>query len=281
MKTLHATLIAKFFALLESQVGISLDHSKEYLVRTRLTPLAEQLGFSSCEAFLVQLVSTECGPLHRKAFEAIATHETSFFRDAAVFSSLKTTLLPHLIETRQAHKRLDIWCAAASTGQEPYSISMLLNEFDSQLSGWTVRLIATDLSATALNIARAGRYSLAELNRGLSAEHIHRYFFRTPSDEYQILPDIRQRVDFQVLNLLEPWSHLPKFDLILMRNVLIYFGRGHRDKVLEKIRSQLKDEHSYLMLGASESIWSDPAFTVLRTESGSIYQKSQQSRDRV
>lgn len=243
-------------------------------MRARLEPVAKVNGLTDCEALLHKLVSTPYGTLHKKSLEAMATHETSFFRDAHPFEIIRNKILPDLISARQDVRRLNIWCAAASTGQEPYSLAMLLQDFETQLASWSVRILATDVSDFALAAARSGRYSSIDAHRGLTSEQRTRYFTLTANGQYQLCGDIMQKVEFQSLNLIAPWQNLPRFDLILIRNVLIYFNRQHRDLVFKKINLQLADEKSYLMLGSSESIISDPTYRTVRTNQGSIYQKT-------
>lgn len=267
-------LLTTFCALLESNAGISLDLSKEYLIKARLDPVARNNGFTDCEQLLQKLVSSPLEALHWTAFEAMATHETLFFRDSYPFEMLRETVLPSLIAARKASKQLNIWCAAASTGQEPYSLAMLLQDFEAQLQGWSIKILATDISATALDVGRKGLYSKLDISRGQTKEQIARFFTRTEGDAYQISSKLRSLVEFRTLNLITPWFMLPKFDLILIRNVLIYFNRVHRDLVLNKIHQQLADEQSYLMLGSSESIFSSESYQAVRIGRGSVYQWS-------
>jgi len=272
---LNPTVLLTFCNQLESQLGISLDLSKEYLIRARLDSLAKENGFADYDKFLQKLISTPIEALHHKAFEAMTTNETFFFRDGYPFETIRETLLPALIQARQSTKRLNIWCAAASTGQEPYSISMILEDFESQLSGWTVNILATDISEAVLAGARKGLYSSLDTHRGLTPEQVERFFTRTPEGSYQLSKKIMSRVEFKTLNLISSWNLLAKYDLILIRNVLIYFNRQNRELVLSRMCQQLLDEKSFLMLGSSESIFSDAQYQSVRTGRGSVYQKSQ------
>jgi len=271
----NPSLLLAFCSLLESSVGISLDLSKEYLVRARLDPLAKANGFADSEKLLENLAATALSPLHWKAFEAMATHETFFFRDDYPFGMIRETLLPELISARKDTRRLNIWCAAASTGQEPYSLAMILEDFQTELRGWSVNILATDISDSALEVGRKGIYSALDTNRGLNKKQIDRFFTVTASGAYQISKQLRSVIEFRTLNLINAWGSLPKFDLILIRNVLIYFNRAHRDLVLNKMHAQLADEKSYLMLGSSESIFSETTqYQNLRIGRGSVYRKS-------
>ena len=271
---MNPTVFLAFCDLLESQVGISLDLSKEYLVRARLNSLSKQNGFPDYEKLLQRLTSTPIGSLHQQAFEAMTTNETFFFRDGYPFETIREAVLPELIGARQTSKKLNIWCAAASTGQEPYSLAMILQDFEGPLSGWVVNILATDISEAALSIARKGLYSSLDAHRGLTKEQVARFF--TPVDEssYQLSAKIMSAVEFRTMNLISSWHLLPKFDLILIRNVLIYFNREKRELILKKIHQQLLDEKSYLMLGSSESIFSADQYRAIRIGRGSVYQKS-------
>jgi chemotaxis protein methyltransferase CheR len=275
VNNLNPNLLLAFCNLVETHLGISLDLSKEYLVRARLDSLAKEKGFVDYDKFVQMLISTPIEAIHHKAFEALTTNETFFFRDNYPFETIRDTLLPALIQSRQATKRLNIWCAGASTGQEPYSISMILEDFESQISGWRVNILATDISATVLAVARKGLYSFSDIHRGLKPEQIARFFTRTPEGNYQLSKKIMSRVEFRTLNLISTWNLQTQFDLILIRNVLIYFNRQNRDLVLKRMHQQLLDEKSFLMLGSSELIFSDTQFKVFRAHRGTVFQKSQ------
>ncbi len=272
---MNPQLLNAFCSLLEANTGISLDLSKEYLIKARLEPLARANGFTDCEKLLCKLVSYPLEPLHWRAFEAMATHETFFFRDGYPFEMLSDTLLPALIAAKKASKQLNIWCAAASTGQEPYSLAMLLQAFEEQLQGWSIKILATDISSASLDVGRRGLYSAQETSRGLKKEQLNHFFTQTKDGAYQMSQKIMSLVEFRTLNLMAPWLPLPKFDLILLRNVLIYFNRTHRDFILKKIQQQLSCDKSYLMLGSSESILSNDNFQPVRVGRGLVvYQRS-------
>ena len=212
-----------FFKMLESHTGIAMDNEKEYLLAPRLSKIAQQNGFPDHFSLIKELVSKPICPLHWVTFEAMATHETMFFRDTHPFQAIKDTLLPQLIHAKRDSKQLSIWCAAASTGQEPYSIAMLLRESFSTLGDWDLKIHATDLSERALSQAKSGIYSQSEMQRGLTQEQINRHFTRLESGHYQVNSDLRKLIHFENINLIKPWQVSPKSDLILMRNILIYF----------------------------------------------------------
>jgi len=237
--------------LLHQQSGIVVETGKEYLVMSRLGPLAQREGFSSLQEFIAALRANSFSSLHRKMVQAMTTNETLFFRDVRPFEVLRTTVMPDLIARRATDRRLTFWCAAASTGQEPYSVAMLLRENFPQLQGWNVRFIASDLSGDALARAIRGCYTQLEVNRGLPAKYLVKYF-RKQDDEWQIQDDIRRMVEFRELNLTERWSFLPNLDVIFMRNVLIYFSLETKRAILGK-SAQLLRSDGYLFLGGAET----------------------------
>ena len=233
--------------------AIVLERGKEYLVEARLTPLAHREGFGSLTAFIAHLKSQGlAGPFHAKAVDALTTNETYFFRDFHPFEALRQTILPNLIARRQAARTLTIWCAAASTGQEPFSVAMLLREhFSTQLAGWKIDLLASDFSPTVLAQAAAGRYNQIEVNRGLPAPYLLKYFTKQ-GDAWFIREEIRQMVQFRRMNLVEPWPILPPCDLVLIRNAMIYFDLATKRSILRRIRNCLLP-HGVLLLGSAET----------------------------
>jgi len=239
-------------SLVEQQAGIALESGKEYLVESRLNPLALQEGFPSLQHLIADLKSSSLAGLHRKVVQAMTTNETSFFRDVRPFEVLKTHVLPELLARAATNLALNFWCAAASTGQEPYSVAMLLREaIPTQLARRNIRLIASDLSTEVLARALQGRYSQLEVNRGLPANLLVKYF-QEDGNEWQIKADIRRMVEFREMNLTEPWCTLPPLDVIFMRNVLIYFNLETRRGIFVKVRQVLKPG-GFLFLGSSET----------------------------
>jgi chemotaxis protein methyltransferase CheR len=260
--------------MLEGHTGIAMGNEKEYLLAPRLSNIAQKNGFPDHFSLIKELVSKPICPLHWVSFEAMATHETMFFRDTHPFQAIKDILLPQLIHTKRDSKQLSIWCAAASTGQEPYSMAILVRESFPNLSDWDVKIHATDLSERALSQAKSGIYSPSEMQRGLTQEQISRHFTRLESGHWQVNSDLRKWIHFENINLIKPWQVSPKSDLILMRNILIYFNQEKKQMVLSKIRDQLSDAGGYLMLGASESILFDASFKLHRLERVSYYSKA-------
>lgn len=238
-------------ALIHRRAGLVMETGKEYLVESRLGPLAMREGFCSLREFLGYLQTKPFNVLHQKLVQAMTTNETLFFRDVRPFEVLRNSVIPELITRHGADHRLTLWCAAASTGQEPYSVAMLLRENFPQLQSWNVRFIASDLSVDVLARAIRGCYTQLEVNRGLPAQLLVKYFTKS-GNEWQIRDDIRRMIEFRELNLAEQWSFLPRLDVIFMRNVLIYFNLEGKREILNKAASLL-DPSGYLFLGSAET----------------------------
>jgi chemotaxis protein methyltransferase CheR len=258
--------------LLREHSALSLDESKQYLIEARLEPLAREEGFTSLQSLILRLKSASgTTPLHHKVVDAMTTNETSFFRDVRPFRLMEKLVLPQLIARRANEQSLNIWCAASSSGQEPYSFAMLLRESFPALAAWGVRLIASDISEAMLQRCRTGRYSQLEVSRGLPAAMLLKYF-RKIGNEWEIDEQIRRMVEFRHINLIEPWPGFPSLDLILMRNVLIYFEVDKKKAILAKARSLLRPD-GYLVLGGSETTLNlDDAFEPVQFEQSSCYQ---------
>jgi chemotaxis protein methyltransferase CheR len=233
--------------------GIVLEEEKAYLVESRLTTLARQQGFPTIQGMLAKCQAQSTGPLREMVVEALTTNETSFFRDVLPFEALRKTLLPDLISARGKDRRLHIWCGASSTGQEPYSLAMLLREHFPQLNAWDVRVVATDLSTDVLARAREAKYSQLEVNRGLPAAFLPKYFQRAGL-QWQLKDEVRKMIDFRPLNLIEPWPDLGRPDLVMMRNVLIYFDVPTKKDILGRVQRILRPD-GYLMLGGAETTY--------------------------
>jgi chemotaxis protein methyltransferase CheR len=242
-----------FFAdFLRRESAISVGPDKRYLVESRLTPLALTLGYADSSALVNELRRPLADKsLRNRAVEVMTTNETSFFRDMRPFEVLRTTLVPEALRRNEATRQLRIWSAGASTGQELYSVAMLLDQQFPQLAGWTVTLYGTDLSEQVLAKARAARYSALEVNRGLPAALLVTYFSRD-GNEYVLDHRIRARCQFEVMNLTSPWRVMPRFDIVFCRNVLIYFDVDAKRTVLERIRAHLSED-GVVLLGAAET----------------------------
>ena len=250
--------------------AIVLDEQKIYLVETRLQPLAQREGFASVSDLVVKMKSVPVNGLHQRVIEAMTTHETTFFRDINPFVAMRKVVMPELIAARSTTKALRIWCMACSTGQEPYSLAMLIREYFPELSKWNVRILATDLSAQVLQRAREGCFNQHEINRGLPAPFLLKYFNRNGMN-WQVKDEIRQMIDFQQLNLIEPWPFALPTDVVFLRNVLIYFEVDTKKEILAKVRRIMRPD-GYLFLGGSENaLGLDDAFLRMEREQTSIY----------
>jgi chemotaxis protein methyltransferase CheR len=238
-------------AVLRERSAHYLDDDKAYLVETRLLPVARRHGFATVEDLVLRLRRERNEKLLDELVEAMAINETFFFRDGHPFEVVEQTVLPELIERRAGSRCLNIWSAACSSGQEAYSVAILLHRHLPALSGWSIRLIASDLSTTMLERARRGRYSQLEVSRGLSPELLVGYF-EEHEDGWQIRDDIRRLVEFRSINLSGPWPELPPLDLVLLRNVLIYFEVPTRQRILDRVRRVMQPD-GYLMLGGAET----------------------------
>jgi chemotaxis protein methyltransferase CheR len=248
---LAATSFDYVRTLIRDEAGIVIESGKEYLVESRLTPLARKANCADVDAFVGLAKGTLGAAIRRQMVDAMTTNDTSFFRDGAPFECLRREVLPALIEARRAERALSLWCGASSTGQEPYTIAMLIHEHFPELLTWTITFVATDLSAAALARARAGRYNQLEVSRGLPAALASRYFEQHQL-EWQVSAPLRNMITFQELNLNRPWPAFPPLDIVLMRNVMIYFDVEAKKRILERVRGMLRSD-GYLFLGAAES----------------------------
>lgn len=247
-----ASDVAMLRALLFTRAGIVLDHGKEYFIEMRLAALAAEEGLASANDVLEAMRTEEpWGVLHRRVVECLAIAETSWFRDRHPFETLRHDVLPALFAARENERRLRIWSAGCASGQEPYSLAMMLEESLAHRRDWDARIIATDFSLTQLKRAREGVYSQIEMNRGLPAPMLVRHF-RKDDGEWRLRDEVRERVEFRELNLNAPWPALPLVDVVLMRNVLLYFGDAARRTILRQLRAQLRPD-GVLILGGSET----------------------------
>ena len=217
---------------------------------SRLAPIARQAGASTLEDFVGMLRADRRTQLRRAVAEAMTINETSFFRDRRPFDALRDVILPRLIERNAATGRLRIWSAASSTGQEAYSIAMLLCEHFPELAAWDVTILGTDISRQVIDYARAARYRRLEVNRGLPVRMLLKYFIRD-GEEWEIVPRVKTLCEFEQMNLRTPRAGLPLFDLVLLRNVLLYLPPQERSGVFETAHGQMVAD-GYLMLGAAE-----------------------------
>jgi chemotaxis protein methyltransferase CheR len=237
--------------LLKERSGLDLSADKQYLVESRLVPLARRVGLSGIPDLVLKMKGG-AEAMIRDVVEAMTTNETFFFRDKIPFDHLRDTIIPALLQSRASRRSLRIWSAASSTGQEPYSIAMCLKEMGPALSGWRVEILGTDLSQEVLEKSKAGIYSQFEVQRGLPIQLLVKYFTQN-GDLWQINTDIRGMVQYRQLNLLQDFSHLGKFDVIFCRNVLIYFDQATKSSILDRMAKIIEPDGT-LMLGAAESV---------------------------
>ncbi len=237
--------------LLARHAGLVFTPQQSQLLDSRLTSLAKTQGLDDANRLVAALKASPSSPLLDNVIDAVTTHETSFFRDQQAFLALKDELLPDLIARRRRTRALSIWSAGCSTGQEPYSLALLLLEQFPELANWQLNILGTDVSRAAVARARKGTYSALELRRGLGEAARDRYFERRES-EWRVCDAVRRMVHWEVLNLTAGWPTLRSFDLVMMRNVLIYFTPEARSRILARTANHLARD-GYLLLGISES----------------------------
>jgi len=230
--------------------AIVLDPGKEYLVESRLMPLAYDEGLRTVGELLVRLRQENSELLRRKILDAMTNNETWFFWDFYPFEALRQEIVPALMTSRAATRFLRFWSAASSSGQEPYSIAMLLKE-KFAFPSWKFSILATDICSAVRARAAEGRYSQMEINRGLPATMLTKYFVRSGLD-WMIAPSVREMVEFHACNLAEPWLDIPKMDVVFLRNVMIYFDVSIRKQILSRLRSVLQPD-GVLFLGCAET----------------------------
>ncbi|WP_409190181.1 CheR family methyltransferase [Bradyrhizobium sp. RDM4] len=237
--------------LLKERSGLDLSPDKQYLVESRLLPLARRASLPGIPDLVLKIRNGD-GRLATDVVEAMTTNETFFFRDKIPFDHLRDSIMPGLIQARAARRSLRIWSAASSTGQEAYSIAMCLKEMGAALAGWRIEIVGTDLSQEVLEKSRAGVYSQFEVQRGLPIQLLMKYFTQI-GDVWQLNADVRAMVQFRQLNLLQDFSHLGTFDVIFCRNVLIYFDQDTKAVIFERMTKVLEADGT-LLLGAAESV---------------------------
>lgn len=238
--------------LLYERSGLDINPDKSYLLDSRLTPIAKKWGYPSLDAMTVNLRALPDPALICEIVEAMTTNETSFYRDIRPFDNFEKVVLPYFLENAPRGKSLRIWCAACSTGQEPYSLAMILKEKQALLKGRRVEIIATDIADSVLDIGKKGLYSQFEVQRGLPIAKLVA-FFKQVDEKWQINDEIKAMVSFKNFNLLDSMASLGAFDAIFCRNVLIYFDMKTKSIVLDKISVQLSPE-GFLFLGGAETV---------------------------
>lgn len=229
--------------------GIVLDAEKEYLMEARLAPILRERGLASLYELCEVLRSSQGSPLHSQVVEAMTTNETYFFREPAHYDALRQRIIPELMELRSGTRKLSFWSAASSTGQEAYSLAMALLE--AGLSSWSIDILGTDLSSRVLKQAESGRYSQLEVNRGLPAALLLKYF-RRAGLEWELKEEVRRMVRFRAFDLRSGMRSLGPFDVVFCRNVLIYFDLPTKRRILEEIHGSLF-RGGYLLVGTTEA----------------------------
>jgi chemotaxis protein methyltransferase CheR len=238
--------------LLKDRSGLVLSSDKQYLLESRLLPIVRRLDLGSLGGLVAKLRAPGAEPLIVQVVEAMTTNESFFYRDKVPFDNFSEAIMPALLAARANQRRIRIWCAAASTGQEPYSLAMCLKEMGAKLAGWRVEIVATDLSLEVLEKATAGVYSQFEVQRGLPVQLLIKYFAQK-GDTWQISPEIRAMVQYRPFNLLHEFAQLGQFDVVFCRNVLIYFDQQAKIDIMHRI-AKLMPSDGYLVLGAAETV---------------------------
>lgn len=239
--------------LLKTKSGLTLTQDKSYLLVSRLNPVAKKWGYDDIPAMTHALRAVPPKDLVNDIIEAMTTNETSFFRDNTPFDVFKNTVIPHYQQKNPPNKKMRIWCAAASSGQEPYSLAMMLKEEQAKLPGWQFEIVATDISHEILDQAREGVYTQFEIQRGLPITLLMKYFSQQPDNKWAINNEIKNMVNYKYFNLLDGMTSLGKFDVVFCRNVLIYFDQPTKKDVMERIHP-LMAEDGFFFLGGAETV---------------------------
>lgn len=263
----------QFRVFLEKTCGILLGSNKQYLVSSRLNKLMEQQGIKTLGDLVRKIQAQPCSGLRELVVDAMTTNETLWFRDTYPFEVLKSRVLPEMLKTG-AGQRLRIWSAACSSGQEPYSLSMSIDEYERSNPSQAktgVQIVATELSGAMLAACKAAEYDSLAIARGLSSDRLQRYFDVKAPGRWAVKPAIRSRVEFRVQNLLDSYAALGKFDIVFCRNVLIYFSADVKKDILKRIHATLRPG-GYLFLGASEALNGLPElYQMVQCSPGIIY----------
>lgn len=258
--------------LVKNRAGIVLETGKEYLVEARLSSLIRQEKIESIAVLVQKLRANSHDVLGKRVIEVMTTNETSFFRDHHPFDTLKTNVLPNLLAKRADTKTLSIWCGASSTGQEPYTIAMVLHEVLPRPTDWKITFIATDISSEMIARSREGKYNQIEINRGLPASLMVKYFEKKGL-EWQVKQPLRDMIEFREMNLTSTWPTMPPMDIVFLRNVLIYFDAETKKQILGKIRRMMRSD-GYLFLGCAETTLSlDESYERLPVEKSGCYRQ--------
>jgi chemotaxis protein methyltransferase CheR len=237
---------------LKTRSGLVLSNEKQYLIESRLMPVARKFALATISNVVAKLKIEPSGALAEAVVEAMTTNESFFFRDKLPFDHFTQTMMPHMLTARARERKLRIWSAAASTGQESYTLAMCLKDMEAKIAGWRIEMIGTDLSSEVLEKAKAGIYSQFEVQRGLPINLLVKFFTQV-GDMWQISPEMRAMVQYRKLNLLENFSSLGQFDIVFCRNVLIYFDNETKIDILNRVAKMMPDD-GFLVLGAAETV---------------------------
>lgn len=256
--------------LVSSKAAIVVEDGKEYLVEARLSLVMKARNLHSISE-VVELARKPGGiAIEHDIINVMTTNETSFFRDIHPFEHLKKKILPDLLNKRAAEKTIRIWCAASSSGQEPYSIAMILNDHVPANQGWKISILATDLSTDILAKAKEGKYTQFEVNRGLPMPLLIKHFERYES-EWRVKQNIRDMVDYKQLNLSTPWPYMPQMDIVFLRNVMIYFANDTKKTILTRIHDLLRSDGCLFLGGAETTLNLDVPFERIAADGTTIY----------
>lgn len=262
-------------AFLKKQSGLMLGEDKRYLLDSRLGPVARDFGHANLSEMVEALRRPGSAKLAERITEAMTINESFFFRDTKPFEQFRDIMLPQLLKARAPQRRLRIWSAAASTGQEAYSLAIDLKERQTSLAGWSVEIVGTDISNEALDRARNGVYTQFEVQRGMPTGLLMKYFQQQGSD-WKLNGDIRSMVSFRQFNLLGDYRALGQFDIVFCRNVLIYFDRDTKSDILARLAQQMASD-AYLVLGAAETIVGLSSAFRLVPDARGLYQRAEAS----
>jgi chemotaxis protein methyltransferase CheR len=241
-----------FATYLRKASGLVLTQEKAYLLESRLTPLIREMNIADLSTLAIEVRRATNQALMKRIVDVMTTNETSFLRDGKPFDNFRKFVLPALVQKNAATKKIRIWSAACSSGQEPYTLAMLWREEAVKYPGWSLEIVGTDISSEILAKAKAGEYSQFEVQRGLPIQLLMKYFTQN-GDRWQIKPDIQNMVSFKSANLLESFAAFGKFDIIFCRNVLIYFDAAMKKDILERMSGSI-NPNGYLVLGGAETV---------------------------
>lgn len=266
---IHSSTIKFICDYVRQRSAIILDAEKSYLIETRLMPVMRRHDIKTLDKLADALKNTRDRALEAEVIEAMTTNETFFFRDKVPFNTLEKNVMPEMIKKRKAQKKLRIWCGASSTGQEPYSVAMVLADRFPELASWDVTFEATDINETVLARAREGKFRAHEVDRGLDPQ-LKQRFFRQEGNSWVIDAKLRNMINFSKVNLIDSWSWDEPFDIVFLRNVLIYFDVPTKQRILKRVRQHMRRDGALFLGGAETTVNIDNAFSCHR-EGRNIY----------